>query len=151
MAGAHGRGDAHADTGQSAGKNSATSKAILVDDGKSPDRDVGQGVTVGGEVRRPAGSFEHPAGGPLLRQGPEVVAQRVGDEVILVNLQTNRMHSLNRTGARLWDLLTAGQDLAGIHAQLQAEFDVDPAQLRQEIETIVAALKDAGLVVAESA
>jgi len=150
VAGAHGRGDSHADVGQSAGKNSATSQAILADDGKSPDPHVGQGVTVGGEGRQPAGSSGHPAGGPL-RQGPEVVAQRVGDEVILVNLQTNRMHSLNRTGARLWDLLTAGQDLAGIHAQLQAEFDVDPAQLRQEIETIVAALKDAGLVVAESA
>jgi hypothetical protein len=80
-----------------------------------------------------------------------VVAQRVGDEVIIVNLRTNRMHSLNRTGARLWDLLTAGHDIARIHAQLLGEFDVHPTQLQHEIDAIVTSLKEAGLVQTERA
>jgi hypothetical protein len=76
----------------------------------------------------------------------DVIAQRVGDGVIVVNLRTSLMYDLNRTGGRFWDLLTAGHDLAQIHTRLLQEFDVDPVELRREIETIVASLKDAGLV-----
>jgi hypothetical protein len=91
------------------------------------------------------------AAGRLLQQAPDVIAQRVGDEVILVNLRTNRMYSLNLTGARFWDLLTMEHDIGRIHAQLLSEFDVDAAQLQREIDTLLALLKEAGLVQAESA
>jgi hypothetical protein len=93
----------------------------------------------------PASTRAEGARGPL-QPAPDVVAQRVGDEVIVVNLRTNRMHSLNRTGARFWDLLTAGHDLDRIHAQLLGEFEVDPAALRADIDAIVASLREAGLV-----
>lgn len=33
---------------------------------------------------------------------PDVVAQRVQDEVVLVNLRTNEIYTLNRTAARAW-------------------------------------------------
>jgi hypothetical protein len=103
-----------------------------------------------GRDARQAAAPGHQARGPL-QPVPDVIAQRVGDEVIIVNLQTNRMHSLNRTGARFWDLLTTGHDLARIHAQLLSEFDVDPAELDREIDTLVASLMKAGLVQTEPA
>jgi len=99
---------------------------------------------------RPAVTPGHHTGGSL-QPAPDVVAQRVADEVIIVNLRTNRMHSLNRTGARLWDLLTTGHDVTRIHAQLLAEFDVDPVQLGHEIDAIVTSLREAGLVQSEPA
>ncbi len=106
-------------------------------------------MTEGRDARQSATPGRH-GGGPL-QPARDVVAQRVGHEVIIVNLRTNRMHSLNRTGARLWDLLTAGDDIPSIHAQLLSEFEVDPVQLEHEIAAIVASLKEAGLVQPETA
>jgi hypothetical protein len=77
---------------------------------------------------------------------PDAVAQRVGDEVVLVNLRTNLMYDLNRTAARLWDLLAAGDDISQIRAQLLREFDVDPAQLDREIASTVRSLTQAGFL-----
>jgi hypothetical protein len=33
----------------------------------------------------------------------DVVARRLKDEIVLVHLRTNRIYSLNRTGARFWN------------------------------------------------
>lgn len=81
-----------------------------------------------------------------IKPSPDVIAQRVGDNVIIVNLQTSLMYDLNRTGGRLWDLLSAGRELTDIHATLLREFEVDPGDLRREMEAILASLLDAGLV-----
>lgn len=84
--------------------------------------------------------------GREIKPSADVIAQRVGDDVIVVNLQTSLMYDLNRTGGRFWDLLTEGHDLAQIHTKLLQEFEVDPVALRREMEAILASLKDAGLV-----
>ena len=84
--------------------------------------------------------------GPNVRPNPDVIAQRMGDEVALLHLRTNRFYELNRTGARLWDLLSAGYDLAQIQEQMLREFDVDTAQLANEIDEIVTSMKDEDLV-----
>jgi hypothetical protein len=81
-----------------------------------------------------------------LEPSADVVAQRVGDEIVLVDLRTNRMYDLNRTAGRLWELLVARPSLSGVHAQLLQEFAVEPAELEREITATLAALRDAGLV-----
>jgi hypothetical protein len=82
-----------------------------------------------------------------LRPSPDVVHQRLEGEIVLVNLKTNRIFALNRTGARLWELLEVGCDRSEISRQMQAEFDVDAAQLEQEIEALLSSLLDEELVV----
>ena len=52
---------------------------------------------------------------------------------MLVNLRTNRIYRLNRTAARLWELLEQGKDAAGIREAMLEEFDVEPAALDAEI------------------
>lgn len=59
---------------------------------------------------------------------------------MLVHLRTNAIYALNRTGARLWELLEAGYDRAGIQKRMLAEFDVAEAELDHEIERILASL-----------
>ncbi len=81
-----------------------------------------------------------------LRPNSDVMAQRMGDETVLLHLRTNRFYELNRTAARLWELLGAGHDLGQIQEQMLREFDVDAAQLAGEIEDILAAMKDEDLV-----
>lgn len=85
-----------------------------------------------------------------LRPSPDTVATRVGDEIVLVHLKTERMHVLNRTGARLWELLDAGHDWADIREVILGEFDVPPAQLDAELQDLLVLLRQEQLVSLES-
>ena len=49
---------------------------------------------------------------------PTTVARLLGDELVLVNLSTNRMFSANDTGAAIWDAIARGGDLSDVRAQL---------------------------------
>jgi hypothetical protein len=75
------------------------------------------------------------------RPSPDVVSTRVGDEVVLVHLGTERILSLNCTAARLWDLLCAGTDWADVKQMMLDEFDVTEAQLAAELERLLASLR----------
>jgi hypothetical protein len=77
---------------------------------------------------------------------PDVVHQRVGDEVVLVHLKTNQIFALNETGARFWELLAAGGTRSEIEAAMVAEFDVEQQALRVEIDDLLVALAREGIV-----
>jgi hypothetical protein len=86
-----------------------------------------------------------------VKPNPNVVARSVGDELVLVHLQTNRFYSLNRTGARLWELLQANGDPERLRRQMLEEFDVDGTHLAVEIETIIRDLTREGLLIENDA
>lgn len=81
-----------------------------------------------------------------LRPNPDTLAQRLGDEVVLINLKTDRIFVLNRTGARLWELLAARHTRAEIRQRLLEEFAVIDGQLDGEIESLLAALRHERLI-----
>ena len=85
-----------------------------------------------------------------LRPNPDTVATRVGDEVVLVHLKTERMHVLNRTGGRLWELLCAGREWADIRGVILEEFDVPPGQLEAEVDDLLTILRQEQLISLES-
>jgi hypothetical protein len=78
---------------------------------------------------------------------PDVVWRRVGEEAVLVDLKTNRIYSLNHTGARLWELISAGHDRAAVETALIEEFDVEESELRRQVAAGLEQLAKAGLVV----
>jgi hypothetical protein len=65
---------------------------------------------------------------------------------VLVHLRTNRIYTLNRTGARFWALLEDGRDLELAQEQLLREFDVGEDQLREEVRGLVDELVERGLL-----
>jgi Coenzyme PQQ synthesis protein D (PqqD) len=71
---------------------------------------------------------------------PHVVFRRLGDRMILVQLRTNQIFDLNETSARLWELLSVDGDVAAAETGLTAEYDVDPDQLHDEVERMLAFL-----------
>jgi Coenzyme PQQ synthesis protein D (PqqD) len=85
-----------------------------------------------------------------MRANSEVVARRMDEQVVLVHLGTNRIYTLNPTGARFWDLLESGLDRHAIKTALLAEFEVGETQLDAEIEALVAELSDQGLLVLDA-
>jgi hypothetical protein len=74
------------------------------------------------------------------------VGQRLGDEVVLVSLETNRIFELNRTGARFWELLQSETDRGRIEAQLLEEFAVTEEELSAEVDRLIKSLDDEELV-----
>jgi hypothetical protein len=76
----------------------------------------------------------------------DVVARRVGDSLVVVSLQANQIYELNGTGARIWELCTAGTTTRQLLEELVAEFDVDADRARAEVEALESALADASLI-----
>jgi hypothetical protein len=86
------------------------------------------------------------AGGLRFRASPDTVAQRVGDEVVLVHVNTDKIFVLNRTGARLWELLASGLERKDIQQKMLQEFDVTEDQLTREVDALVASLREEQLI-----
>lgn len=77
-------------------------------------------------------------GNKNLRPSNDVISRQVGDERVLVHLQSNEMYSLNATGARAWELLSDGQDEDAIAATLSDEYDIDRGAAQRELDTLLA-------------
>lgn len=80
------------------------------------------------------------------RPRPDVVSTRLGEELVLVHLGTERILALNSTAARLWELLCAGTSLADVKQMMLAEFDVTEVQLAAELEALLASLRTEQLI-----
>jgi Coenzyme PQQ synthesis protein D (PqqD) len=77
---------------------------------------------------------------------PDVVSRRLGDEIVLVHLKTNRIFSLSPTGARFWELLSDGKSRTEIETALLREYDVSPEAVSAEIDSLVRTLEAEQLV-----
>jgi hypothetical protein len=76
------------------------------------------------------------------RPSPDAVAQRVGDEIVLVHLTSDRIFALNRTGARIWELLGEDCNRADMQRRLLKEFDVSESELGSEIDSLLKKLQN---------
>jgi len=80
------------------------------------------------------------------RSSPDALATRVGDEIVLVDLKTDRIYSLNRTAARIWELVCADCDRAEVERRMLQEFDVTPGQLAEAIDEVIVSMTQDGLL-----
>lgn len=77
---------------------------------------------------------------------PNVIAEKVGESLLLVHLETNRIFELNSTAARIFELLRAGHGRPEIEARLLEEFDVAPESAAQAFDRLVETLRGGGLL-----
>ncbi len=84
----------------------------------------------------------------ILRSNNKAVAQRLGDEIVLVHPTTDRIFLLNRTGARVWELLSEGSglDLGEVSERLLKEFDGEREDVERDIAIIIEELSAEGFV-----
>lgn len=92
-------------------------------------------------------AFNHHQADPRWRPHPDVVGRELGDEMILVQLRTNQIYELNRTGARIWALLNENLSEAEIESRLLDEFSGDQQQIAAEIRELFSRLSQEALVV----
>lgn len=67
-------------------------------------------------------------------------------EAVLLNLANERYYGLNRVGTRMWHVLAESDSVQAAYDQLLTEYDVEPARLRADLETLLDKLVEQGLV-----
>lgn len=77
-----------------------------------------------------------------------VMARRVGDEVIVLDLEGGEYFGLPDVAARIWELLLDGNSLVQVAEAITSEYDVNRAAAEDDVLRLVAELSDKGLLVA---
>ncbi len=78
---------------------------------------------------------------------PAHVLVRILDrESVLLNLETERYFGLDEIGTRMWQLVTASQDIQAAYQELLAEYDVEPELLRTNLTDLLGQLVENGLL-----
>ena len=75
-----------------------------------------------------------------------MLAAHLEGEAVLLDLDTKRYYRLNATGARIWKALEQGLEPQQIVDALVAEFEVDEATARSEVDRALSDLRARGLV-----
>ncbi len=76
----------------------------------------------------------------------DVVSRRMGEEMVLVHLRTNQIHTLNPTAARTWELLQGGHGVEEIKQILLGEFEVEAERVDREVKKLLIDLERSSII-----
>ena len=74
-----------------------------------------------------------------------VVDAVLGDEAVLLNVESGVYFGLDPVGTRIWELLIEGTSEQEIVGRVLDEYDVEPARARADVEAFIGALASKGL------
>src|SRR5436309_1366401 len=76
----------------------------------------------------------------------DVLYRLVGEEAVLLNLSTELYLGLDTVGTRMWTVLTATPSIQAAYDALLQEYEVDPEQLRRDLDEFMDKLLEQGLI-----
>ncbi|MGH3903811.1 MAG: PqqD family protein [Pseudonocardiaceae bacterium] len=76
----------------------------------------------------------------------DISARTIGDETIVLSLPTSRYFTITGVGTRVFELLAEDTSLDDLIGRVVAEYEVDPATARRDIEAFLDRLRDAQLL-----
>ena len=76
----------------------------------------------------------------------QVLARRVGEEIVILNIESGVYFGLDSVGARIWELLADGNSLAVICETMELEFEVERETLEEDVKRLLQDLLDRGLI-----
>lgn len=74
------------------------------------------------------------------------VAAEIGNETVILDIESGYYFQLNVTGARIWSLLEEPQSIGALCAKLEAAFEIDADTCRSEVTAFVETMRDKNLV-----
>lgn len=75
-----------------------------------------------------------------------VLCKDLGDEAILLDLETETYFGLNAAGSRLWKLLTTAPTIRDALEVMLEEYDVAPDELERDMGALIDELVSRGLL-----
>lgn len=70
--------------------------------------------------------------GTVIRHSDKVVYRSIGDDGVLLHVESGQYHEINAVGCRIWELC-ADNSVANVVSALQREYPDAPAQLEDEV------------------
>ena len=83
----------------------------------------------------------------ILRRSPAATHQTVGDEAILVDLNSGSYYSLNDTGTMFWELLDGQRTIADCANEIAGQYEVEREVVTADLLELAAELQAEGLVI----
>ena len=77
---------------------------------------------------------------------PQVMSRLVGEETVLLNLESGVYFGLDGVGKFIWDSLSEGKSLAETIDAIVDEYEVDEDQARADAVTFANELTEKGLI-----
>jgi hypothetical protein len=77
---------------------------------------------------------------------PQVMARRVGEETVILDLASGTYFGLDAVGARIWQLMGEGKTLAEICEAIFAEYEVSREDTERDLLELVRELNAQGLI-----
>lgn len=90
----------------------------------------------------------------MLKQNPDMVARKVGEELLLVPVSRSvtdlgAIYQLNEVGTRIWELIGEGHTPARIVTRLEDEFDAPHEEIADDVERFIQQMIEIRAVVEE--
>ncbi|MBA3974971.1 MAG: PqqD family protein [Candidatus Solibacter sp.] len=76
----------------------------------------------------------------------EVMARQVGEETVILHLESGTYYGLDAVGARIWQLIVEGRSLGEICRVMIDEYDVEQLRIERDVLDLASALEAKRLV-----
>ena len=78
---------------------------------------------------------------------PEATHQTVGEEAIIINLNTGTYYSLNDTGTMFWDLIDGQRTITDCARAIAAEYQVEIELVETDLLELAGEFQAEGLII----
>lgn len=68
---------------------------------------------------------------------PEILAQELGDEIVLLDMKNEHYYSLKDSGVLMWQLLNKHSDRGIVKEQLLEEYEVDETTIQRDLDSFI--------------
>ncbi|MES2045406.1 MAG: PqqD family protein [Pseudomonadota bacterium] len=82
----------------------------------------------------------------MVTRHQDMIAADVGDEAVILDVQSGYFFQLNPTAARIWTLLESQISAGELCAKMADSYSVDPALCRDDVMDFIADMRDRGLI-----
>jgi Coenzyme PQQ synthesis protein D (PqqD) len=82
----------------------------------------------------------------MLQRREGVISATVGDDLVLLNPDSEVFFSLNETAARIWELLAEPRTQEDLVETLREEYDVSESQCQTAVSTFLAQAREHGVL-----
>lgn len=81
------------------------------------------------------------------KRGPQVIAQKASNDLLLFNMEDGNYYSLNEIGGRIWELCDGSHSVSQVVESLAAEYGASQEVLEQDVAELLADLEKGKLIV----
>ena len=76
----------------------------------------------------------------MMSRSPHLMASKVGEEIMMMDIQKGMYYALNPVSARIWTLLDSACTVKALCDQLLAEYEVEPEQCEREVTQVLSTM-----------